>query len=157
WAPFLVATAGLLKPGGRMSFVVPAETGHALYAAPLLQYLVANFDIVHIVAIRRTLFPQLSEDYWLLHAEGHGGTTSHIRFTVSDSVEPGPRPPKAFMRIGIREWQETWNYRLRPYVLTADARELYTAVATHAESHRLGSLASVGIGYVSGANSFFHL
>src|SRR5207302_6077757 len=25
WAPFLVATAGLLKRGGRMAFVVPAE------------------------------------------------------------------------------------------------------------------------------------
>ena len=29
WAPFLVATASLLKPGGRMAFVVPAEIGHA--------------------------------------------------------------------------------------------------------------------------------
>jgi adenine-specific DNA methylase len=38
WAPFLVATAGLLKPGGRMAFVVPAEIGHAPYAAPLLEY-----------------------------------------------------------------------------------------------------------------------
>ena len=36
WAPFLVATAGLLKPGGRMAFVVPAEIGHAPYAAPFL-------------------------------------------------------------------------------------------------------------------------
>ena len=39
WAPFLVATASLLKPGGRMAFVVPAAIGHAPYAAPLLDYL----------------------------------------------------------------------------------------------------------------------
>jgi adenine-specific DNA-methyltransferase len=34
WAPFLVATATRLQPGGRMAFVVPAEIGHAPYAAP---------------------------------------------------------------------------------------------------------------------------
>jgi len=36
WAPFLVATASLLKPGGRLAFVVPAEIGHAPYAAPII-------------------------------------------------------------------------------------------------------------------------
>src|SRR5690606_18269238 len=54
WAPFLVATAGLLKPGGRMAFVVPAEIGHAPYAAPLLEYLVRSFRTVQIVAVRET-------------------------------------------------------------------------------------------------------
>jgi adenine-specific DNA-methyltransferase len=29
WAPFIAAAAGLLKPGGRLAFVVPAEIGHA--------------------------------------------------------------------------------------------------------------------------------
>src|SRR6266850_5941558 len=43
WAPFLVSTASLLKPGGRMAFVVPAEIGHAPYARPLLEYLSRSF------------------------------------------------------------------------------------------------------------------
>ena len=73
WAPFLVATASLLKPGGRMAFVVPAAIGHAPYAAPLLDYLVGHFDEVRIVAVRTKLFPELSEDCWLLHAGGFGG------------------------------------------------------------------------------------
>ena len=73
WAPFLVATASLLKPGGRMSFVVPAEIGHAPYAAPLLEYLLRRFAVVHVVAVRDKLFPDLSEDCWLLHAEGFRG------------------------------------------------------------------------------------
>jgi adenine-specific DNA-methyltransferase len=29
WAPFLVVSASLLEPGGRLAFVVPAEIGHA--------------------------------------------------------------------------------------------------------------------------------
>lgn len=56
WAPFLVATAGLLRPGGRMAFVVPAAIGHAPYAAPLLEYLVGNFAAVRVVAIRENCF-----------------------------------------------------------------------------------------------------
>jgi len=39
WAPFLVVAAGMLSPGGRIAFVVPAEIGHATYAKPLLQFL----------------------------------------------------------------------------------------------------------------------
>jgi adenine-specific DNA-methyltransferase len=75
WAPFLVGAASLLKPGGRMAFVVPAEIGHAPYAAPLLEYLLDRFCIVHLVAVRDKLFPDLSEDCWLLYADGFEGQT----------------------------------------------------------------------------------
>ena len=40
-----------------MAFVVPAEIGHAPYAAPLLDYLVAHFGVVHVIAIREKLLP----------------------------------------------------------------------------------------------------
>lgn len=156
WAPFLVATAGLLKPGGRMSFVVPAEIGHAPYATPLMQYLVANFEVVHVVAVKRKLFPELSEDCWLLHTEGYGGATSDIRFSVCEQFTTSAKPPKAFTSISIKEWRETWNCRLRPYLLSEEARGVYVAVA-QGNARRIGSLAAVGIGYVSGANDFFHL
>ena len=56
WAPFLVATASLLKPGGRMAFVVPAEIGHAPYATPLLRYLACHFAKVHLTAVREKVF-----------------------------------------------------------------------------------------------------
>ena len=69
WAPCLVASASLLQPGGRMAFVVPAEIGHAPYAAPVLEYLSTNFEVVHVVAYRDKLFPELLEDCWLLYAK----------------------------------------------------------------------------------------
>jgi adenine-specific DNA methylase len=85
WAPFLVVAASLLKPGGRAAFVVPAEIGHAPYAAPALEYFVQHFAQVHVGAIRNKLFPDLSEDCWLLYAEGFGGYTNEIRFSPLDS------------------------------------------------------------------------
>src|SRR5260370_129266 len=72
WAPFLTVTAGLLKPNGRMAFLVPAEVGHAPYARPLVDFLASNFGKVLFLAVRSKLFPELSEDVWILYAEGFG-------------------------------------------------------------------------------------
>ena len=157
WAPFLVATASLLKPGGRMAFVVPAAIGHAPYAAPLLDYLVEHFDDVQVIAIRTKLFPDLSEDCWLLYASGFGGRTVELRFTVTERFKPSAAPPRNAIAVSVREWRESWNRRLRPYLLPGRVRELYRTAASSAESIRFGAIASIGIGYVSGANEFFHL
>ncbi len=157
WAPFLVATASLLKPGGRMAFVVPAEIGHAPYAAPLLDYLVENFDIVHITAVRKKLFPELSEDCWLLYAQGFGGETDELRFSALETFRPMARPPRQFIPVQVDGWRTAWKRRLRPFLMTAAARELYRVVADESRTCRFGDIASIGIGYVSGANDFFHL
>ena len=156
WAPFLVATASLLKPGGRMAFVVPAAIGHAPYAAPLLDYLARHFDSVRMTAIRTKLFPALSEDCWRLHADGFGGKTAEFRFVVLDRFKPATAPCET-VPVPVHEWRTAWNRRLRPYLLPVNVRELYRMVASDTEALRFGDIASIGIGYVSGANEFFHL
>ena len=157
WAPFLVATAGLLKPSGRMAFVVPAEIGHAPYAAPLLEYLVDHFEAVQIVAIREKLFPELSEDCWLLCASGFGGATRELRLTVVDRLQGSAQPPQCWVQVPVAEWRDTWNRRLRPFLLPGRVRSLYRAVAKSVGTRRFGDLAKTRIGYVTGANEFFHL
>lgn len=157
WAPFLVATANLLRPGGRLAFVVPAEIGHAPYAAPLLEYLISRFSRVHVVAIREKLFPELSEDCWLLFADGAGGSTQSISFSATERFELSSVPPEVTCCIPVQEWRAAWNRRLRPYLLPARTRSVYQRALGLPGSVRLGDIASVGIGYVSGANGFFHL
>lgn len=156
WAPFLVAVATLLKPAGRMAFVVPAEIGHAPYSAPLIEYLTSNFSVVHVVAVRDKLFPDLSEDCWLLYAEGFGGNSDTIRFSAVRSFSPMSTPPANFLRIAISDWR-TWGRRLRPYLMNSEARDLYREIVSHEHTARFGEVAKIGIGYVSGANDFFHL
>jgi hypothetical protein len=156
WAPFLVATASLLRPGGRMAFVVPAEIGHAPYAIPLLEYLVRHFDRVQIIAVREKLFTELNEDCWLLYADGFGGSTSQIVLSALACFEGMKQPPKATLTVSMGEWR-AWNCRLRPFLMTPAARSIYQAVAHARDTRRLGEVAKVGIGYVTGANDFFHL
>ena len=157
WAPFLVTAASLLKPGGRMAFVIPAEVGHAPYSAPLLEYLIHHFDQVQIVAVRERLFADLSEDCWLLYSEGFGGSTPRIDLTILEDFYPSARPPRPSIQVTIAEWRGVWNRRLRPYLLSDAARDVYRCVASTPGSKRFGDLATIGIGYVTGANDFFHL
>lgn len=157
WAPFIVAAAGLLKQGGRMAFVVPAEIGHAPYAAPLLEFLVRSFSIVHIIAVRQKLFPALSEDCWLLYAEGFGGSAYTIDMTIIDAFLPSKLRPRPTIRVDLDEWRDVWNRRLRPYLLPTSVRSIYAGMLDQPDTHRLADFASVGIGYVSGDNQFFHL
>ena len=155
WAPFLAATATLLKPGGRMAFVVPAEVGHAPYARPLLEYMAANFSLVHVTAVRDKFFPELSEDCWLLYAEGFGGNTDHFVFSALERFNFMTKPPRTSVRVSLQEWR-SWNSRLRPFLLSPDARTVYQHAAHSPGCTRLGDVAAVGIGYVTGANDFFH-
>lgn len=156
WPLFLVVASGLLKPGGRMAFVVPAELGHASYARPLIRALCGMFERVHVVACREKLFPQLSEDCWILHCSGYGGHTTEIALTTMDTFGAPAAVPRATRRVPLTEW-EAMGARLRPFLLGSDAIALYQSLAGTADIPRLGAVASANIGYVSGANDFFHL
>lgn len=157
WAPFLVAAASVLKPSGRMAFVVPAEIGHAPYAVPLVDYLLDNFRRVRVVAVQEKFFLGLSEDCWLLLADGFGGKSDQMLFGTIPWFTANSDLDLDFEPISRREWKSDWNCRLRPFLLPRRVRDAYLRVAKGPASKRFGEIASVGIGYVSGANGFFHL
>ena len=140
WAPFLLVTASLLRPGGRMAFVVPAAIGHAPYAAPLLEFLIRSFATVQIVAVREKLFPQLSEDCWLLYADGRGGATEKIRFSVVDWFVLSSEPPRQAVSVPVVEWRRLWNRRLRPYLLSDNVRRLYQEIAARKSQQHIKPL-----------------
>lgn len=156
WAPFLAATTLLLKPGGRMAFVVPAEIGHATYSAPLLEYLARSFAIVHVVAVRTKIFADLSEDCWLLYTDGFGDRTDHFRLSSRAVFSHTDELPREFERVALTEWRSIRS-RLRPFLLPASIRSLYRELQDDSRTLRLGDVARVGIGYVTGDNDFFHL
>ena len=139
-----------------MAFVVPAEIGHAPYARLVLEHLLDSFGHVHVIAIRRKLYPSLSTGCWLLYASGRGRRAHQITLSAVDSFGYSARPP---IRTGTgtisRRELGVWDGRLRPFLLDPEVRGSYRDAIEKAT--RLGDLATVGIGYVTGANEFFHL
>lgn len=156
WASFLVVTAGLLKQGGRMAFVVPAEIGHAPYASPVVSFLCSRFARVRIVAIRDNIFAPLSEAAWLLFAEGFGDSTKFIELSLFDKFAAFTWTDKPTKKIAISSWRHEGS-RLRKFLLPNYALTTYQSIARRPGVSRFGEVAHTGIGYVSGANDSFHL
>lgn len=155
WAPFIAVAASLLKPGGRLAFVVPAEIGHATYAEPLLEGLCRHFAHVNVIAIREKLFPELSQDAWLLFADGKGGRTDSIGFTAVTEFTPDLRTESPERIVPVSTWRELGR-RLRKLLLPTEVLGRYLDLSKRVGCTTLGQIADVTIGYVSGANDFFH-
>lgn len=146
----------LLKAGGRLAFVVPAEIGYVPYARPVIRFLLDNFSNVQVIAVKEKGFSDLSEAVWFVYASGYGKSSNAIDFSLHDSFRDVPDPPSSGEYI-IRTDLKSWNDRLRPYLLPQTIRTLYLQIGHLTSVVRLGDWARVSVGYVTGANDFFHL
>ena len=165
WLPFLVHGIRFLRRGGRLAMVIPFEICHAAYAQPVLDYLARRFESVTFLTFRSKLFSGLSEDTLLLLADARrdGGTAA--RFYLRDLAHAGglsailtqDRRPLVGMRTLKTDRIVNGEERLIESLIPSKARDLYRELRTAQSTARLGQLADVGIGYVTGANEFFHL
>jgi adenine-specific DNA methylase len=162
WVPFIIHSSSLLAEGGRLAMVVPAEIGHARYAQPLLDYLRRSFRSVTFLTFQKRLFPDLSEDTLLLLAESKGNHSA--RFLWKDFEHAGALKdlPLGVAQIAGSRRLETSELadgaqRLIEQFLPKRARDLYAALKRAHLTRPLGEIADVGIGYVTGDNSFFHV
>jgi adenine-specific DNA methylase len=163
WAPFVVHSVAFLKKDGRLAMVLPMEIAHAAYASPVLKHLYKSFGKITLLTFRKKLFPDLSEDTILLLAEDKG--RSPCRILTRDLAHPGLLSDIEHQGLlsltGTRQVDgrslTEGNGRLVRYLIPRKARELYQELTELSGIKRLGELADVGIGYVTGANDFFHL
>lgn len=163
WALFLVHSIAMLRPGGRLAMVLPMEVAHAKYARPVLNHLRHSFETTTFLTFRKKLFADLSEDTLLVLADHRVNGTG--AFHLRDLANPGSLAALADInefhfggtnRLNA-ETIATGESRIIEHFLPAKARDLYRELRASISTRRLGELADVGIGYVTGANDFFHL
>jgi adenine-specific DNA-methyltransferase len=162
WLPFLLHSITHLKPGGRLAMVIPFELTHAAYAQPALQHLHDMFATVTFLTFRQKLFPHLSEDTLLLLAEGKD--KGPARFVWRDLAHAGKLADLQHDALPLRRTKPlntrrlaAGEERLIEYLIPTKVRDLYHELATTPATTTLGQIADVGIGYVTGANEYFHL
>ncbi len=163
WAPFLVHSIAMLRQGGRLAMVVPMEIAHAAYAQPIIKYLSESFRRVSFLTFQKKLFPNLNEDTLLLLAEDRGSypTSFFVRDLahvdlLSEIQNQGCLPIRGTKRINAEAISQG-REKLIEYLISRRARALYRELANLPVVRKLGELADVGIGYVTGGNHFFHL
>ena len=152
WVPFVVGSALALRPGGRLGLVVPAELLQVTYAAELRAFLVDCFSELTVVTFRRLVFDGvLQEVVLLLGVRGPG--PARIRVVEVDDAAALPRPGElaALPRApALRHESEKWTKYLLPPAGIAALRRVRTAPGIT----RLGELADVDVGVVTGRNRF---
>ena len=156
WAPFLVHAVRFLRKGGRLGMVVPAELAHAQYAQEVLRFLIRRFGRITVRMFREKLFPELSEDTFLLLCEDFETPCSWFSVVPACSMEHINEAEDFGLPVNIDSIR-SGRVRLTHYLVSAKARHLYESMSEQRDVKRLGEAADVGIGYVTGCNDYFHL
>lgn len=136
--------------------VIPTELAHAQYAREVLRFVFRVFGRVTIRAFQEKLFPNLSQDTFLLLCEDYGKACAWCSVAPAVSIEKIGNKETNGIPIDIAAIQ-SGRRRLTHYLLPAKARHLYETMAETKGVTALSHAADVGIGYVTGANDFFHL
>ncbi len=158
WAPFVIHGASMINDGGRLAMVVPYEIVHARYAKAVLHYLARQFSHIAILTFEEPLFPDLNESTVLLLADGEGRSGCDVievkHYKTASELREGASTEAKSLLIETRDIIDD-KQRFAAVHLPPDYLELYAAAKTFCID--LGSIADVGIGYVTGANEFFHI
>jgi adenine-specific DNA-methyltransferase len=157
WVPFVCVSAMLLKPRGRLAMVVPAELMQVSYTSELRLFLSEYFCRLVLITFRKLVFPDIQQEVVLLCAEKNDRTRTGINVVELNGVEDlrghvdevlDPRSLKP-MDHSTEKWTQ--------YYLARREISLVRAAREDQRLHRLGDLASVDVGVVTGLNEYFVL
>lgn len=151
WAPLLIHAADFVADEGCLAQVLPAELIHSQYADQILDHIRERFGRVSVVMFDEHVFPGAQEEVVLLCAEGRASgrapgvevrscrNLDDLDLGAAGSSRPRPASP----------------HKLLSGLVDPAALDLYDQLAAGDATRRLGDIASVDIGAVTGANRFF--
>lgn len=161
WSAFVQLSSELLKDGGRLAMVLPAELLQVGYAGQLRNRLAAQFSHIVIVGFRKLVFPEIQQEVVLLLAEGKRDVSllesdiHTIEFEDGKSLIDSKNLDDAVAHMPSKHSHPNMKWTgLFLNQMSFDA--LY-----HAQQSKLviplGKLAEVDVGVVTGRNKFFLL
>ena len=153
WAYFVVHAMSFLRADGRLVFLLPASVCFAEYAAEVLELVRRRFRRSAVLHIPLRFFPDTDQRVVVFLAEGYGQGPGEL----SRGEVPNLR---ALERFGSnRSWMRLSNGssrgQLEPVRLTPEEVVDWSESTSHPQVRQLGTIASIRIGLVTGANKFF--
>lgn len=163
WAAFVQLSIELLKDGGRLAMVVPAELLQVKYAAELRRRLASHFDHLILVAFKKLIFPEIQQEVVLLLGEGKREKTSDhpdsdihtIEFEDGNDLLSSNGLDKKVAHVHAKHSHPRMKWTA--LFLDDSSYKALEAAEQAAGLVRLGDLADVDVGVVTGRNSFFVL
>lgn len=171
WAPFVLHSTAFVAPEGRLALVLPAELLHAQYADKVLGFVQQRFARTALAVFERRVFPGALEEVVLLFADGRGegqcravdviqcDTTDELDVRDLQARMAARFPAVASSEKVARRSGSQGRQKLLAQLLPETTQDLYGQFLSGSYAHvtTFGSLASVDIGAVTGANDFFLL
>ena len=158
WVPFLLASVALLRPGGRLGMVVPAEIFHVRHAQSLRAYLAAHCRRIVLIDPMHLWFPHTLQGALILLAEkndhGHAPTHRVGVLPVRDREFLSSDPDDIFRSTPTVN-STTTSGKWTPTLLAPRVREIVDNIPRLPAVRRFGHIASAQVGIVTGANDFF--
>ena len=159
WAAFVQLAAELVRDGGRLAMVVPAELLQVQYAAELRERLPMLFDAVSVIAFDRLVFPAIQQEVLLLLGDGRNRNAQTRGRLYTRQVADG----EALLSLAkvsdavahVPERHTHADMKWTSLFLEDDEFGALSDAADSGTLDRLGALADVDVGIVTGRNSFF--
>lgn len=158
WVPFILASMRMLRPGGRLAMVVPAEIIHVMHAQSLRSYLGRECRRLVIIDPEELWFAGTLQGAVLLLAEKRKDENEKAEglgiYEVRDREFLRESPARIFAApqpINGGTVAGKWTRAL----LDKETRELIDELGSHPSVHRFADVADVDVGIVTGANKFF--
>ena len=151
WAHFVVHSVAFLGPAGRLGLVLPAELLHTDYGQPVRDLLLRRFGSLIVVAFDRGVFSDAQVDAVLLLASIDDRRGLRV-VRLPDERALDALDVDAYADLATLTPARRWSG-----AVDVGAGSVYEEVAASGVAVPLGAIASVDIGFVSGANDFFIL
>ena len=160
WVAFVQLAAELLREGGRLAMVVPAELLQVQYAAELRFRLPVLFENVTLVAFDELVFPQIQQEVVLLLADGRQRGERqcgrlHVRQVANGHALLAEATGTTRTVSGFDVQNNGSAMKWTSLFLHEQEGDLLRSCGEDRQLHRLGDLADVDVGIVTGRNSFF--
>lgn len=158
WVPFVLASLAMLRPGGRLAMVVPAEIIHIIHAQSLRTYLGKECKRLVIVDPEELWFKDTLQGAVLLLAEKRSSAYENAEgvgiYSVKQKEFIDVDPDIIFSSpksLNGRTVAGKWTYAL----LDLSTRNLIDSLIDHPDVYHFIDVADVDVGIVTGANNYF--
>lgn len=158
WVPFVLASVSLLRPGGRIAMVVPAEIIHVMHAQALRSYLGRECRRVVLIDPKELWFDQTLQGAVLLLAEKRRSRAEKSEgfgiYEVNGREFLRRNPDEIFAAprcLNGKTVDGKWTRAL----LGRTTLDLLDKLMGHTEIHEFDDIAKVDVGIVTGANKYF--
>lgn len=155
WLFFLLTSVHLLSSNGRLAMVIPAELLQVKYAKEARSFLSRFFNSITILTFKKLVFEGIQQEIVLLLADKRKNNNKGIDLielnTLEDlkNLKDKIKSPDHFKPI------DHTNDKWLQYFLSKEEILLLRNIGTNPKLTKLGKLADVDVGVVTGNNDFF--